>query len=743
MSSEDQVAIRIVGQLEGLTAAVNGAKEQIESIAAPISGLQDAFGALGEVFAATFAVDKIAEFVSGIAEMGERLENMTHELGMSATELTTWNAAFQVMGMGSTGAGQSFERLAYNINQASISASGPAAHAFEAVGLKLSDLKNLSIDEVMNRLADAFSHTADGPNKTAVAIALLGRAGAAMIPVLDQGRAGLAHYKQIAQETGTAMSGPMLEGMSNTAESIHTLDLSFKGVGITLFEAFKPAIDVVIKGLTSLVEGFNNSLRSGSTLNSVLAGLVIAVDLVVAAIEYFINALRAMWVEGSTYIKDLVQAWMTLGTVMKDVVTFNFSAIQSDFAAGWQKMVSTTTQGLQSIKDIGQREVDDIKQLFSNITASGNVDTSGGADTGESSAAKPQMASLGEFGPSRGANKAVEEAKKAAQEKEQIQREEANTEVSLGKIRLQSERNTLDAEVKAGQISAAQRIEQLKQLAQQEYELDLKNLQNELATQQQGTVGYQRVYDQILVLKARFVAQSQQLDNQLLVAQQRNANLTQSTWQHALQLVQNDFDQMLTGVLRGTQTWGQAMQRVFDNLAVSMIENVAKMGLAYAAEALGMKATDKQTVLQDAKVAAANVYKWVSAIPYVGPFLAPEAAAAAFAAVSAFGSFDVGAWSLPSDMIAMVHQGEMIVPADVAAQVRAGTGGAISPFPSTGAGSASGGAPISVVFAPNIQAWNGQDAGNAIKNLAPVILNVVANGIKSGHPALRAALGSV
>jgi hypothetical protein len=47
--------------------------------------------------------------------------------------------------------------------------------------------------------------------------------------------------------------------------------------------------------------------------------------------------------------------------------------------------------------------------------------------------------------------------------------------------------------------------------------------------------------------------------------------------------------------------------------------------------------------------------------------------------VSAFGgdlpSFAVGAWSLPSDMIAQVHKGEMIVPAYAAEAMRAGAGG--------------------------------------------------------------------
>jgi hypothetical protein len=54
------------------------------------------------------------------------------------------------------------------------------------------------------------------------------------------------------------------------------------------------------------------------------------------------------------------------------------------------------------------------------------------------------------------------------------------------------------------------------------------------------------------------------------------------------------------------------------------------------------KAGQKSQIFADAKTAAANTYAAVSAIPVVGPFLAPPAAAAAFAGVLAFDSFGAG-----------------------------------------------------------------------------------------------------
>jgi hypothetical protein len=101
-------------------------------------------------------------------------------------------------------------------------------------------------------------------------------------------------------------------------------------------------------------------------------------------------------------------------------------------------------------------------------------------------------------------------------------------------------------------------------------------------------------------------------------------------------------------------------------------------------------------------------------IPYVGPALAPEAAATAYAGALSFGasalpSFAVGAWNLPSDMIAQVHAGEMIVPAAQAAQIRAGGGG--------GSGGGGGGGGMNL----NITAMDGASVMTAIRANMPQI----------------------
>jgi hypothetical protein len=99
------------------------------------------------------------------------------------------------------------------------------------------------------------------------------------------------------------------------------------------------------------------------------------------------------------------------------------------------------------------------------------------------------------------------------------------------------------------------------------------------------------------------------------------------------------------------------------------IRTAAQMSGATAGAAVDAAAS--QGVIQrDAAKAAAGTYAALADIPIIGPIIAPAAAAVAYGAVMAFESFDVGTPEVPRDMLAQVHQGEMIVPANQAGALR-------------------------------------------------------------------------
>jgi hypothetical protein len=144
---------------------------------------------------------------------------------------------------------------------------------------------------------------------------------------------------------------------------------------------------------------------------------------------------------------------------------------------------------------------------------------------------------------------------------------------------------------------------------------------------------------------------------------------------------------------------------------------------ATAASATAGVAAMAKSILGSAAETFAGIFGFLSPVmgpAAVGPATAGQATVAAMAA--AVPSFAVGAWSLPADMVAQVHAGEMIVPAGPAAMMRAAAGGA--------AGGRAGGGDLHTHF--HVTAMDGRDVRRFFSDNSKHILGAINDGLRSG-----------
>ena len=190
---------------------------------------------------------------------------------------------------------------------------------------------------------------------------------------------------------------------------------------------------------------------------------------------------------------------------------------------------------------------------------------------------------------------------------------------------------------------------------------------------------------------SEFSAGSEQL---LRISQQTTAQM-QTHWTQWSNTVQRS----ITGLVRGTETFGQAWNKLLSSMVADFASGLARMlaqWVEHHAIQLAVHAASKQAevatdsaasaqkrsisleesikeITHAAARAAANAFNAVVGIPVVGPVLAPPAAAAAFAAVEAFGALTSAAggwWQVDADQLAYVHKNEMVLPAGYASGLR-------------------------------------------------------------------------
>lgn len=276
--------------------------------------------------------------------------------------------------------------------------------------------------------------------------------------------------------------------------------------------------------------------------------------------------------------------------------------------------------------------------------------------------------------------------------------------VRLSQQSLQQKKELLDEEVSYGKLTKSEEITDLKLYAEAAYEQQLKILRDELKIKDLSVVETQRINNEILQLQAQHTTQMLKYDAQYAAEQKKLHQQELQAYKPVIDTIGRDFDTMLGGVLQGTQTWQQAMSRFFDNLAISAVESIAKI----IAEWIVFEIVTKgQGTWSDFMTLEGKGGKGVSSL---------------------LPSFDVGAWNLPSDTLAMVHQGEMIIPAAQASSIRSGNS-------SIGGGSGSGSGGDTYII--NLSAIDTQNGTQFLKNNIGTIVTQLSTQKRLNNQAFK------
>nr|WP_287383115.1 phage tail protein [Ralstonia sp.] len=123
-------------------------------------------------------------------------------------------------------------------------------------------------EQVLLDLADRFKAMPDGAEKAALAVDIFGKAGAEMIPFLNQGRDGIGALKQEAAELGLQLSADTAAQAGNFNDALDKLKLATQSIGNQIIASLLPA-------LNDMAGGMVESAKQGGTLRVILDGVVL------------------------------------------------------------------------------------------------------------------------------------------------------------------------------------------------------------------------------------------------------------------------------------------------------------------------------------------------------------------------------------------------------------------------------------------------------------------------------------
>ncbi len=182
------------------------------------------------------------------------------------------------------------EALADALNFLNLSSAGAArgskqdAQAFRDLGISILDASGQikPADQLLGEIADKFAKLPNGARQAQIAAALFGRAGRDLIPMLEEGAAGIEKWGDVAERLGKVMSQEDAEAADKFNDSLNDLHASIFGLSNGIAGGLLPQLTALIQRLTAMISANKPAILTrmralfvqiGEALPGIISGL--------------------------------------------------------------------------------------------------------------------------------------------------------------------------------------------------------------------------------------------------------------------------------------------------------------------------------------------------------------------------------------------------------------------------------------------------------------------------------------
>lgn len=255
-----------------LISAVDQTKTAFDSIKRGLGGLTDTAKSVNGVLAnlgVGVSLAGIGAMIKSSIDSADALDEMAQRTGIAVESLSLLVPAAELSAVSTEKFEAGLKKLATGMLEAA-TGSEASAQNFEALGVAVQNQDGTLRDseQVLLDLADRFQAMPDGAEKAALAVDIFGKAGAEMIPFLNQGREGIGALKQEAAELGLQLSADTAAQAGNFNDALDKLKLATTSIGNQIIASLLPA-------LNDMAGGMVESAKQGGTLRVILDGVVL------------------------------------------------------------------------------------------------------------------------------------------------------------------------------------------------------------------------------------------------------------------------------------------------------------------------------------------------------------------------------------------------------------------------------------------------------------------------------------
>ncbi|PPQ17969.1 hypothetical protein CV770_18555 [Bradyrhizobium sp. AC87j1] len=288
MSVIGQLRVILGGDTSGLDKSLAESQSKLAGF-----GSKLALGFAAAAAAATAAAVAVTSQVHSAIEAADQLNKMSQSTGLSTEELSKLKYAADLSDVSTEALGKSMGKLSKAMVAAATEGASPAANAFNAMGVSVRNNDGTLRDssEVLKDVADKFAFYKDGAEKTNLAIQLFGKSGAALIPLLNQGRDGLEQAGDEAAKFGLVLDKKTTMAAEAFNDNLKRMDSIKQGIVMTVTAKMLPSFEQLSEVMLETRKNTELWNSVGDALSNTMKALVtVGVTLITTWQQIFATA---------------------------------------------------------------------------------------------------------------------------------------------------------------------------------------------------------------------------------------------------------------------------------------------------------------------------------------------------------------------------------------------------------------------------------------------------------------------
>lgn len=371
------------------SAKIVGLGKKIKKVGKQTSTFGDTFKAvfgaqvlLGGLAKATQAIKGLVSSFDEVAKAGDQFDKMSKKTGVAVEFLSEFGHVANLAGSDINQVGGGLKRLARNLSDAQ-NGLMTAKRAFMDIGLEVqnADGSLKKVDDVILSVADRFANMTDNTKKAALAQELFGRAGADLVPLLNQGSDAIRVQMQEAKDLGIAWDTLSATQAAEFVDAMTKMKGVMDGIKRSTFLPLMVKLTPVMEGLGKKIDFAKEAMRILGRFFVRFVNLDTSNLNETQAIILLIGETAAEVGKGIVLLTSTFKHLILTAKLIKNMFTFDFGGFNNTMNEVAENIdnASTAMADLDKVTASFKKNVQE--DLFDDIKGSTlNNDSGGGSD---------------------------------------------------------------------------------------------------------------------------------------------------------------------------------------------------------------------------------------------------------------------------------------------------------------------------------------------------------------------------